>query len=223
MQYGYDMLGQLKTCLTKMEVSRSLRAEDARYTTQVSGQRQVELKIAAGFHRLLGQTEREYRATCQQLVEMALASPFPTDGILALVETRILFFTQLEFLGITRDPAVFLTPLPDGETPYYVWMKIVGRGDEMARKGLSTSEMIRNLPPDLRPANPFEGIANFAQVLGQSFVNLPGGRLKKPLGITGCASAVRSLCLDRFFGQPRITHTYLNEFDGLVGLLAVQR
>lgn len=207
-----------------MEILTDIAAEHNKKTILLACQRQVDLKVEAGFYNLLGLSEDKYRAVYQKLLVSAITQRFPPDGILALVEPRIPFFTQVELLGITKNPGVFMKPVHDvGRKPYCVWLKVIGRQDETMRRGLYPAEIIIGLPKNLRPADPFEGISAFEEVLERAFVNLPGGHFERPLGITGCAPAVRSLCLDRFLGKPRITHTYLDEFDGLVGLLAVHR
>lgn len=194
-----------------------------KHTTLASCQRQVEQKIKGEFHKLVGEAEENYRSFYQRLIEAAADSTSPQDFIISLVEPRIPFFIQTERLGIMRDPAVFMTPVRPCREPYFVWLKVLGKNDEIARQGLSTGHVIERLPRTLRPANPFEGISVWEEVLQTSFVNLPGGDIEKVPGLVEVAERTKSLCLDRYHGRARITHTYLSDFDGFVGTLVAYR
>lgn len=206
-----------------MEILTDIAAEHNKKTILLACQMQVDLKVEAGFHNLLGISEDKYRAVYQQLLVSAITQRFPPEGILALVEPRIPFFTQIERLGIVRDPAVFISPIASFKEPYFIWLKVLGKNDEIAKQGLSTRRIIEKLPKIFRPASPFEGINAFREVLETSFVNLPGDHIEKVPGLVENPTGMRCLCLDYYHGKPRITHTYLDEFDGLVGLLAVHR
>lgn len=181
-------------------------------------------KIRSSFHLELGMTSLKYEDSFRDAVEEAISKRGDFQGrtMLGLVEERIPFVRQLELLGIVLDPGIFygVAHKPD-KKPYAVWLEVFGSGEGSFLGSANYQEAIDRLPSGLRPATPFEGInTDFASVLNKSFVSLPGGEYDMPGVFTGGLMRFDTLCLDKYFGRPRISHVRLDKFDYLVGMLA---
>jgi len=142
-----------------------------------------------------------------------------------LVEPRIPFFEQAQLLGITVDPAVFYTPICErGRKPYGVWLKVVGREDELVKQGLHFDKVAERLPSHLRPATHYEGInADIEVLLKHIFVLFPGGAYEQIPGMISGIRKARTLALERFLGVPRVSHYYTDFYDSLGGLLTAYK
>lgn len=186
---------------------------------------QLEAKIRFGFHTRLDVSETSFRQNYHDAINDIVLGDHYSDGLPTLVEPRIPFFEQARLSGITIDPAVFYTPVCDRERkPYGVWVKVVGKEDELVQQGLRFDQVVRKLPSHLRPATPYEGIGtNIDSLLQRTFVIFPGGIYESVLGITGSTGNIRALTLERFLGTPRITHYYLDSYDSLGGLLTAYK
>lgn len=186
---------------------------------------QLEAKIKSGFPTRLGISEKDFEQSYSDAIDEILYGDHHSDGLPTLVEPRIPFFEQARLSGISIDPAVFYTPVCDRERkPYGVWVKVVGKEDELVRQGLRFDQVVRKLPNHLRSVTPYEGIGtNIDSLLQRTFVIFPGGTYESALGITGSAGNIRALTLERFLGIPRITHYYLDFYDSLGGLLTAYK
>lgn len=187
---------------------------------------QLEAKIKFGFHERLDVSvdifRQSYRAAINDIV---LGDYF--DGLPTLVEPRIPFFEQTQLLGIAIDPAVFYTPVCDrGGKPYGVWVKVVGREDELVKQGLHFDKVAEGLPARLRPATPYEGInADIEALLNHIFILFPGGIYEQIPGMINGRRGARTLALalERFLGAPRISHYRTDFYDSLGGLLTAYK
>lgn len=183
----------------------------------------IELKLDANFHRELGKSEVEYIRDYSCAVDNVLVGG-ERVGQLVLVEPRIPFARQLELLGIVLDPAVFSRPSSNiNLKPYARWVEVLTAADY---KGCHLTDMrmfMDNLPVGMRPASPLEGVnGDFYAILEESFVMMPGGCFDLADGtITGYNSKHSSLCLEEYKGLPRVSQIRLDQYDGLIGLLAV--
>lgn len=187
---------------------------------------QLEAKIKSGFHTRLDVSETSFRQSYRNAINDIVLGDHYIDGLPTFVEPRIPFFEQAQLLGIAIDPAVFYTPVCDrGRKPYGVWAKIIGKENELVQEGLHFDQVVRRLPSDLRPATPYEGIGINPETLldDDAFVIFPSGTYEGLLGITGGTGNVRALTLERFLGTPRITHYYLDSYDGLGGVLTAYK
>lgn len=185
----------------------------------------VDEKIKRGFAEELRMQPAEYLNSFQAAIEDAVRmSGGHPNQLLTLVETRIPFRRQLELSGIGLDQAVFYGVRLPGRNPYAVSLRVVCTQERPFAEGASYNVAARSLPDNLRPASPLEGInADVEQVLDQSFVVLPGGEYDMPGILTGGSTRFRILCLERYFGRPRISHIYLAERDALVGMLTAYK
>lgn len=188
---------------------------------------QLEAKIKFGFHTRLDDSENSFRQSYHDAVNDIVLGNHNSNGLPTLVEPRIPFFEQAQLLGISVDPAVFYTPVCDrGQKPYGVWVKVVGREDELVRQGLHFDKVAEKLPAHLRPATPYEGInADIEVLLKHIFILFPGGIYEQIPGITGGTRGVNTLALalERFLGTPRISHYHTDFYDSLGGLLTAYK
>lgn len=183
----------------------------------------VSAKIQSGFHRELGIGEAEYRDSFQDAVKDLIKQKDSQQGVLALVEERIPFVRQLELLGIEMDPGIFYEVVNhQDKKPYGVWLAVITPRAVFVPGVDSFTKAITNLPTNLIPATPFEGInGEVGNILAKAFVALPGGDYKEPGILTG--GSRRLLCLDRYLGNPRISHVRFNKQDPLIGILAARK
>ena len=117
---------------------------------------QLDRKIHAGFHRVLGESPIEYESDFEDAMIKAtrLDQPDINTGTLVLVERRIPIKKQSELLGINLHPSVLHLPHHEQMwAPYPVWVKIVDNPS-----GLTKKELIERLPDNLRSANLFEAV-----------------------------------------------------------------
>lgn len=188
---------------------------------------QLEAKIKFGFHTRLDISENSFKQSYRDTINDIVSGDYYFDGLPTLVEPRIPFFEQAQLLGIAVDPAVFYTPVCDkGQKPYGVWVKVVGREDELVKQGLHFDKVAERLPPHLRPATPYEGInADIEVLLKHIFILFPAGIYEHIPGITGSTRGVHthSLALERFLGAPRISYYHTNFHDSLEGLLTAYK
>lgn len=187
---------------------------------------QINHKIADGYHLALGKTPEQYMGDFDQVIQQAVLEPTDMQAMLVLVDPRVPFREQVSLRGVDLDPAVFYIPrhYPSAR-PYVVYLEIIDGKNNLIRRGLNPRNIIRNLPTELRPASPMEGInADIDYILGQMFVNMPGGAfIEEDILVGSSSTRTRTLCLERFLGRPRITHKYLDKFDGFIGMLVAQR
>lgn len=187
---------------------------------------QLEAKIKFGFHERLDVSENSFKQSYRDAINDIVLRDHYSDGLPTLVEPRIPFFEQAQLLGIAIDPAVFYTPVCDrGREPYGVWVKVVGREDELVKQGLRFDKVAERLPDHLRPATPYEGIdADIEVLLKHIFILFPGGIYEQSPSMTGGTRArTLALALERFLGAPRISHYYLDFYDSLGGLLTAYK
>lgn len=186
---------------------------------------QLKAKIKFGFHERLNVSEDSFKQSYRGAINDIVLGDHHSDGLPTLVEPRIPFFDQAQLLGIAIDQAVFYTPVCDrGRKPYGVWVKVVGREDELVKQGLHFNKVAERLQAHLRPATPYEGInADIEVLLKHIFILFPGGIYEQIPGITGGTRGVRTLALERFLGAPRISHYYTDFYDSLGGLLTVYK
>ncbi len=183
----------------------------------------VSAKVQSGFHQELGMSEATYRNSFQDAVESLVGQEDSEQGVLALVEERISFVRQVELLGIDIDPGIFYEVVHhQDKKPYGMRLAVIAPRAAFVPGIGNYVKALANLPADLRPATPFEGInGEVEEILARSFVALPGGDYKE-LGILTGGSR-RFLCLDRYLGKPRISHVRFNGQDPLVGILAARK
>ena len=188
--------------------------------------RQINFKIADGYHLTLGKTPEQYTADFDQIIQQAVLEPTVPQGMLVLVDPRVPFRKQVSLRGVDMDPAVFYIPqhYPSGR-PYVAYLEVIGGEHDLIKRGLSPRNVIKHLPVHLRPASPMEGInADIDNILERIFVNMPGGAfIEEDILVKGSSIRTRTLCLEKFLGKSRITHKYLDEFDGLIGMLVAYR
>lgn len=185
--------------------------------------RQAELLLAAGFAQEIHKTQSEY------FIELVKASQSITEPWLGqqlgrnnlylrhvLVEPRIPFARQAQLLQIEVHPSVLLESENDKKFVYVVSGKTF-------KDGFSIADIATKLPPDFRPANPEEGIVDFASILTEEgFSAFPGRQLKRPKGLIPSSEPPLSVvCLDRFLGRPRIIEMDLNDTDRSIGVFGV--
>lgn len=188
-------------------------------------ERQVEVLVSSGFGQEVRVSDEEYRVEASDLVNAISDQSIPEGTILSLVEPRIPYRKQLELLGIKLDPAVLSDPKPPIEDSLYIALqRRFSSTGESSFLGYSLSQMTANLPDNLRPATPFEGIVNFQQLLSRGFVVFPGGDFSNSQWISFRESGQRRLlCLDTYLGQPRITEVYGRSMDPSIGVLTTVR
>lgn len=183
-------------------------------------------KIRGGFHLELGMNPPEYAASFRDAVEAVVSAGIDSpETVLAMVEERIPFTRQLELLGIDLDPGIFYEVVhhPERE-PYGVWLEVIKSREGPLANSTDYREGMANLPDYLRPATPFEGInAEVASIFARSFVSLPGGEYRMPPTVTGGSTRLEAVCLDTYFGRPRISQVRLAEPDDLVGMLVAHK
>lgn len=186
---------------------------------------QLEAKIKFGFHTRLNVNENSFRQSFHDAINEIIQGDHHSDGLPTLVEPRIPFFEQAQLLGIAVDPAVFYTPFCDRwRKPYGVWVKVVGREDELVKQGLHFDKVAERLPAHVRPATPYEGInADIELLLKHIFILFPGGIYEQILDMTGSTRGIRTLALERFLGAPRISHYYTDFYGSLGGLLTAYK
>jgi len=179
--------------------------------------------IKNGFHKELNLTEDQFMDS-YNIAKQDLLSNIPSDGMPALVEPRIPFFDQAKLLGLGIDPAIFTTPIMEYNKPYGVWLNIIQTTDSLVDPCEPFSSVMKKLPKEIRVATPFEAISVGSPLLDQKprFIVFPGGRTENHLPIVEGMSQV-SLAFEEFLGERRITYYYLNEYDGLGGLLVAQK
>lgn len=187
---------------------------------------QLEDKIKFGFHTKLDISETSFRQSYQAAINDIVLGNLHSDGLPTLVEPRIPFFEQAQLLDIPVEPLVFYRPVFDRDRkPYGVWVKVIGKKDELGKEGLHFDQVVKRLPSDLRPATPYEGIGINPETLldDDAFVIFPNGTYEDVLGIARGTGNVRALTLERFLGTPRITQYFLDSYDGLGGVLAAYK
>lgn len=188
---------------------------------------QLEIKIKSGFPTRLDISETSFRQSYRGAINDILLRDHYNDGLPTLVEPRIPFFEQAQLLGIAIDPSVFYTPVCDrGREPYGIWVKVVGREDELVKQGLRFDKVAERLPAHLRPATPYEGInADIEVLLKHIFILFPGGIYKQIPGMVSGTGGVRTLALalERYLGVPRVSHYRTNFYDSLGGLLTAYK
>jgi hypothetical protein len=117
---------------------------------------QLDRKIQAGFHRVLGESPLEYESDFVDAFIKAsrLNQRDVGSEMLVLVEPRIPMETQLELLSINLHPSVLHLPSHEQTwTPYPVRIGIVDNPS-----GWTKRELIQSLPDVMRPANLFEAV-----------------------------------------------------------------
>lgn len=184
----------------------------------------VSAKIRSGFHKELGMGEAEYREVFQEAIESLVCKQRDSQSDMpALVEERIPFVRQLELLGIEMNPGIFYEVVNhQDKKPYGVWLAVITPRAVFVPGVDSFTKAITNLPTNLIPATPFEGInGEVGNILAKAFVALPGGDYKEPGILTG--GSRRLLCLDRYLGNPRVSHVRFNRHDPLIGILAARK
>lgn len=119
-------------------------------------QTQLDRKIQAGFHRVLGKSAIDYSSDFETAVRKAMAreQQYTNTGMLVLVEPRIPITEQSKMLDINIGRTVFdLPPHEPMWAPYSVWLDVVDNPS-----GLTQLELIESLPDHLRPSTLFEGV-----------------------------------------------------------------
>lgn len=117
---------------------------------------QLNRKMQAGFHRVLGKSAIEYEIDFEDAVMKAtrLDQRDINTGTLVLVEPRIPIKTQLELFNINLDSSVsYFPPHEQMWTPYPAWVKVIDSPSRATKK-----DLIEGLPDNLRPASLFEAI-----------------------------------------------------------------
>jgi hypothetical protein len=183
---------------------------------------QLEMLLSSGYHLELGKTADEYVAEVQKAAEkIDLTDHYET--IPTLVEGRIPFFRQLALLGIQLDPAVYYKPKSNRQELYAAKVKVIDRDDPITT-GFNLRERVHGLPSHLLPSTPFEGLISYLDILNQKFVAFPGGNYEHNLGmIAQTDDRPLYLCLNRFLGNPQVTHISNKSTDYFTGILATVR
>lgn len=181
--------------------------------------RQLDKVLSSGFHSELSKTHQEYSTEIQVLIDQYLLNSCGPIGDPVLVEPRIPFEAQLGLLGINLDPSVLYTPKTHKDKPYVAVVRNI-RMDDVIYGGFNLKDVVDCLGVGMRPATPLEGVVNFGEILSGGFVVLPGGLYESNGYRFDKEHKYRYLCLDKYFGSPRITQVYRDSSDLLVGVLA---